>query len=173
MPEVSSKDLEIIAIKLDQVQEKQNETGEKVGDIRRGLYEPDSGLFSKVKELRLWSEEHERNDSEMRKVVEETARSWPEAAARISQMEAWKSDHEIQDREIRNHVKTIVENMEPLTFDYKSRMSSKTWRDKIKLAIITVVVTTVMAGAAAAIRQAFVNSDSSASLDRIEKKLEP
>ena len=111
MPEVSSKDLEIIALKLDQVQEKQNDTGEKVGDIRRGLYDPETGLFSQVKELRLWSEDHERSDSEMRKIIEETAKALPEAAAKIIQIESWKIDHEAQDQEIRNHIKTIAENM--------------------------------------------------------------
>lgn len=172
MPEVSSQDLEIIVVKLDQVRNETKEIREKVGDIRRGLYDPENGLFSQVKELRLKEEEHEKHSEEMREDIDKVVKSIPESAAKIGTIETWQTDHDTADEELKKNISIIVKNMEPLTFDYKTRMANKTWADKIKWLIGAFFLTTVMATAVAMIKQTFIDDNSNDRLERIEKKLE-
>ena len=165
MPSVTSKDLEIIALKLDQVQEKQQETGTKVSDIKEGLYNPNEGLFTQVRDLKLWSDEHEKHDEEMREEVHEIARS----AQKVQILEEWKDDHEERDEDLRKSVQSIAASMKPLSADYNVRKVQKKWTDKILWAILAAII----AGVIPLAKHFFVDAEhDSERLDKIEKMLE-
>ena len=65
--------LELIAHKLDEVQDRQSETADKVSDIREGLYDPSAGVFARLNSQETWAENHQERDDELRKHVEAIA----------------------------------------------------------------------------------------------------
>lgn len=62
MPNVS---LDLLNHKIDQIQEEQEATVKRVSDVREGLYNPNSGLFSRVKSMEEWAEAHEERDKQL------------------------------------------------------------------------------------------------------------
>lgn len=113
-------DLKSISLKLDVITKDQKETAEKVSDIRERLFEPDNGLYSRVNGLQGWADNHEGEDQE--------------------QKEKYNDLHK--------DLKKTLESIEPLSDDYKIRMSRKKWFDRalyaILIAIIGIVVKNVM-----------------------------
>jgi hypothetical protein len=165
MPTVSSKDLEILELKMDLAHEKATETSEKVSQIKEGLYNPDTGLFSQVKDLKHWSEDHEEKDEEMRQEIRQIAKT----ANKIQSIEDWKEDHEERDAELREMVMTIAENMGPLTADFKKREG---W-NKIKSKVLWIVLAAVIAALVPAVKHlVFDAAHDSDRLDNIELMLE-
>ena len=144
MPDVSSKDLEIIALKLDQMQERQAETSQTVNEIHRSLVDPKDGLYTQVADLRRWSEEHERADSQMREQVQDIAKMVHPMVRRTESLELQLEENGERDSELRTSVIKISKAMEPLTDDYKVRQSRKKWTDKILWFIIAAVLTSLV-----------------------------
>ena len=110
----SQDDLKNIFTKLDTIADTQKETTEKVSHIRERLFDPDNGIYSRIKNLQDWAShhDHEKEDS--------------------AQKEKYKELHE--------DLKKTLESIEPLSDDYKIRMSRKKWIDKVVYVILAAVI---------------------------------
>ena len=46
--------LELLAVKMDDIKEKQEEVAAIVNRVEKSLYEPDQGLYARVRDLEQW-----------------------------------------------------------------------------------------------------------------------
>tara|TARA_Y100001938_G_C7966772_1_gene367208 strand:+ start:469 stop:753 length:285 start_codon:yes stop_codon:yes gene_type:complete len=46
--------LELLAVKMDDIKEKQEEVAAIVNRVEKSLYEPDAGLYARVRDLEQW-----------------------------------------------------------------------------------------------------------------------
>lgn len=117
-------DLKVISLKLDQLTEIQQRSEQKVSDVRERLFDPDEGIYARMKDMHAWAEKHEHADND-----------------RHREIMAWTAEHEKQDTELRKSVTSMAKTMEPLVDDYKIRMVRKKWTDKIIWAVLSVIIT--------------------------------
>ena len=120
-------DLKVISLKLDQLTEIHERSDEKLSDVRTRLYDPDDGIFSRMKDMHSWAEKHEQADEDRHK-----------------QIMAWTAEHEKDDTELHKTVTKMAETMVPLVDDYKLRVSRKKWTDKIVLIVLGIIVTALI-----------------------------
>ena len=52
-------DFRSVSRKLDQTIKDQEEDSLRIKDIRERLFEPDDGLYSRIKDIQLWTEKYE------------------------------------------------------------------------------------------------------------------
>jgi hypothetical protein len=57
--------LELLSVKMDDIKEKQEEVASIVNRVEKSLYEPDQGLYARVRDLEQWKAQQ----SKMMKVV--------------------------------------------------------------------------------------------------------
>ncbi len=105
-------DLKNISTKLDTIANDHKETATKVSEIRGRLFDPDDGLYSRVKGLQGWAEHHEEECQEQNKRYQE----------------------------LHKDLKKTLESIDPLTDDYKIRMSRKKWIDKVVYVVLAAVI---------------------------------
>lgn len=120
-------DLKVIALKLDQLVEVQKTSAEKLTDVRERLYNPDEGIYARMKDIHAWTEQHEQTDEERHK-----------------EFKTWTKDHEEDDAALRKSVVSMAKTMEPLVDDYKLRISRRKWTDKILWAVIAGILAVVV-----------------------------
>ena len=120
-------DLKVIALKLDQLTEIQERTDEKMSDVRERLFDPDEGIYARMKDMTSWAEQHEHEDVD-----------------RHNHILAWTAEHEKQDVELRESVNGMTTVMEPLVDDYKIRMNRKKWTDKLVWLVLSIIITALV-----------------------------
>lgn len=168
MSEFSSKDFEILALKMDQVHERQAETSKKVSDIRDKVLNPTTGLYPKVVEadVKATSAMHQLNG--VKRDIDKLVGVCSNTKQRTTLIESWMDDHEQRDNELRDHVKKIAKGLNPVVDDYKIRMSRRRWTDKV----LWLLVSGAIIASLATVKALFIDSDSSSErLDKIEEKL--
>ena len=57
--------LDLLAVKMDDIKEKQEEVAAVVNRVEKSLYEPDEGLYARVRDLEQWK----KNQSKMMMMV--------------------------------------------------------------------------------------------------------
>ena len=57
--------LELLSVKMDDIKEKQDEMTSIVNRVEKSLYEPDQGLYARVRDLEQWK----KNQSKMMAMV--------------------------------------------------------------------------------------------------------
>ena len=57
--------LELLSVKMDDIKEKQEEVASMVNRVEKSLYEPDQGLYARVRDLEQWKNQQ----SKMMKIV--------------------------------------------------------------------------------------------------------
>jgi len=57
--------LELLSVKMDDIKEKQEEVASIVNRVEKSLYEPDAGLYARVRDLEQWK----KNQSKMMMMV--------------------------------------------------------------------------------------------------------
>jgi hypothetical protein len=57
--------LELLSVKMDDIKEKQDEMTSIVNRVEKSLYEPDAGLYARVRDLEQWK----KNQSKMMAMV--------------------------------------------------------------------------------------------------------
>jgi len=57
--------LDILSVKMDDIKEKQEEVASIVNRVEKSLYEPDAGLYARVRDLEQWK----KNQSKMMAMV--------------------------------------------------------------------------------------------------------
>jgi len=57
--------LDLLAVKMDDIKEKQEEVAAIVNRVEKSLYEPDQGLYARVRDLEQWK----KNQSKMMAMV--------------------------------------------------------------------------------------------------------
>lgn len=57
--------LELLAVKMDDIKEKQEEVAAIVNRVEKSLYEPDQGLYARVRDLEQWK----KNQSKLMMMV--------------------------------------------------------------------------------------------------------
>tara|TARA_Y100000356_G_C11028152_1_gene167044 strand:+ start:230 stop:514 length:285 start_codon:yes stop_codon:yes gene_type:complete len=57
--------LELLSVKMDDIKEKQEEVASIVNRVEKSLYEPDQGLYARVRDLEQWK----KNQSKMMAMV--------------------------------------------------------------------------------------------------------
>ena len=120
-------DLKIIALKLDQLTEIQQQSADKLSDVRERLYDPDEGIYARMKDMHSWAEQHGHEDED-----------------RHEQVMAWTAEHEKKDEQLRDTVTSMATTMEPLVDDYKIRMERRKWTDKIIWLVLTIIITALV-----------------------------
>jgi len=141
MSEFSSKDLEILSLKLDQVHTKQTETSDKVSDIRERVLNPETGLYPKVFSAVTKAEAALGHINGVKKDIDKLVGACSTLTSRAIEFESWRTDHEERNKTLEEHLAKITENMQSLSDDYKVRKSWKKWTDKIWVAVILFCVT--------------------------------
>ena len=63
--------LELLAVKMDDIKEKQEEVAAIVNRVEKSLYEPDQGLYARVRDLEQWK----KSQSKMMTIVATTTLS--------------------------------------------------------------------------------------------------
>jgi len=179
MSERSQGEFGAISVKIDQVREQQSENSSKISEIKDGLYNPEKGVYTQVKDIRRWANEHEKSDQVMREEVHELHEKFDSKieplGERLALMEQWQRDHEDSDkraRKLQNDIalsldgglKQVTESIRPLAEDFKVRQSRKKWTDKI----IWTILSTMIVGAVPAV-WSFIKNQSK--VEVLEKKM--
>ena len=52
--------LEVLSLKMDDIKEKQEEMTSIINRVEKSLYEPDQGLYARVRDLEQWKKTHSK-----------------------------------------------------------------------------------------------------------------
>jgi len=120
---MSQDDFRSINIKLDQIGSEQKEAAQKIGAIKERLFDPDDGLYSRIRDLKQWADKHELEDNEIRKEVLNAGKE---------NKERYEDLHEM--------ITKSHDNMEPISDDYKIRMGRRKWIDRLMWIVVTALI---------------------------------
>ena len=120
-------DLKVIALKLDQITEVQQASADKLSDVRERLYDPDEGIFARMKDMTSWAEQHEQSDAD-----------------RHNQIMTWTAEHEKDDDALRKTVTQMADTMKPLVAAHKVHVERKKWTDKIVWLVLSIIITALV-----------------------------
>jgi len=149
---MATDNLSVIAVKLDQIAERQDRTETKVSAITEKVLNPDFGVFAKVKNNETLASKNREDIDKLYKSVDKLLAVSENHEKAISSIERWTKEHEESDQELRANVNKLAEtivlkfedqdkSLRPLKEDFIIRNSNKHWKEKITWLVISALIT--------------------------------
>lgn len=150
--------MNVIALKLDQLVEKHEDTDQKVSKLTDSVLDPESGLFAKVRINDMLTARNREDVDELYENVDKLLTICESHDKSVTAIEGWMKNHEERDDELRDSVKTLAdsvkeytdwteekfdekdEELKPLKEDFTVRKANKVWKDKIIWIIISALI---------------------------------
>jgi len=149
---MAADSLSVIAVKLDQIAERQDRTDSKVSAITERVLNPENGVFAKVRTNDALSAKNREDIDKLSKSVDKLLSICETHERTVSAIERWTKEHEERDSELRQNVNKLAEtivskfedqdkNFKPIKEDFIIRNSNKVWKDRVVWLIISALIT--------------------------------
>lgn len=133
-------DQSVIVYKIDLLKKSQESTTTKVDELGDRLLNPDTGLFTKMKNVEQKANDNAEKVSELHDDVRQLVKVCARHEERTTDLKRWAEEHERRNDELRETVKTLAETMKPISSDFIIRQNMKKWTDKIIWLILAAVI---------------------------------
>lgn len=151
---MAANDNNVIALKLDQMYEKQERMEGKISMLTERVLHPEDGIFAKVKTASFDVSKNKEDINNIYKNIDKLLAVCEANQNSVITIENWIKNHEERDNELRNTIKSLAEaikqyasdkdeELDPLKKDYDLRMSTKIWKDRLIWLIISGLVVAI------------------------------
>lgn len=132
---------DIIGVQLEQLIKSQDTLILRLGGVDERLLNPETGLFSKVRDIDNSIEELTNIAEDAKSDIDKLVDICNRHESRVANMERWAESHEERDNELRDNVIKITSSLQPLMIDFDARGVRKKWTDKMMWLVIAAVIT--------------------------------
>lgn len=157
-----SADLDVIAIKLDQMASNQKDTDKKVDILTERMLDPENGLFARVRSNEIYTQRNEEYINELTESVDKLLSVCETHDKSVITIENWVKSHDERDNDLRQTVNKLAESVQshsksidqkfeksekellPMKEDFTVRQSNQKWKDKIYWLLISALIMAVI-----------------------------
>jgi len=150
---------DVIALKLDQITEKQEHTDRRLSMLTERVLSPESGAFSQLQAVKVISEKNAENIDELYDSADKLLEICKIQEKNLQIIEKWVESHDQRNNQLRDNIEKLAntvkeytdwteekfdqndKNIKPLQDDFTIRKSNKSWKDKLMWIIITGLIT--------------------------------